>query len=442
MIHIHKEKSHAVKRPSQNRRSPFQEWRQSSLVERIKWLRIRLPTAIILTVTLYQLMVARTLERQYGHFVHYSVEIAFYSLVGPVITWLTLVWIERELKEKEQLERQIRVRTQQLASLTETSPDAIVSLNHQGEIISWNQGAKEIFGYLAAEIINQPLGRLLTDPSTLDASLGHEESVRNFVTSAITQDGAAISVDLTHTHIAEESADAPVSLLIMRDITARREREAILEEERARIARDLHDGVAQTLYFLALKADMAHHQLVEHPQEAGFELKEIGREARQVIREVRRTIFALRPLDWPSNGFLPALRTFAEGFAEQLGWQIDIQTEVNEASIPKRLEPTIFRLIQESLNNVAKHAGATQVWITLRHIDKNHQISLVVRDNGAGFELTEIGQGGLGLNQMQQRVSALGGTFKVESEKGGGTTVAVQLPTRGGNDGNDESSAG
>ncbi len=111
----------------------------------------------------------------------------------------------------------------------------------------------------------------------------------------------------------------------MRDITARKEREAILAEERGRIARDLHDGVAQTLYFLALKGDMARQQIIDKSEQVANELKELSQTARRVIRDVRRTIYALRPLEWTEGQFLPELSRFVSGYAEQMGWQTVIE---------------------------------------------------------------------------------------------------------------------
>ncbi len=93
-------------------------WQQLSLIDRIRWLRYVLPPLLIVIVVIYQLGVAQALERNYGHAVHYGVEISFYSLTGPLVTWLTLIWVERRLQEKDALEQQVQARTQQLAGLT------------------------------------------------------------------------------------------------------------------------------------------------------------------------------------------------------------------------------------------------------------------------------------------------------------------------------------
>ena len=407
--------------------SPF-PWQRTSLIERIRWLRYVLPPALILVVIVYQLGIAQSLERDYGHAVHYGVEIGFYSLVGPVVTLLTLIWVERRLRQQERLERQVQARTQQLASLTAVSADAILSLDSQGRITSWNQGAEQMLGYQSSTIVGQPLSQLLLDAETLAAQLQKHGAVRDFETTAIADDGRPLTVELTQTQLVKADEGSTASLIIMRDVTTRRERETIREEERARIARDLHDGVAQTLYFMAFKADMARQQVTQKPEWVAAELKVIGQTTRQIIREVRRTIFALRPLNWSDGNFVSALTRFVEEFSEQVGWQVEIEIDEVGLTIPSRLEPTVFRLVQESLNNAAKHAEATRVWVALQRVEGNATLSLLVRDDGCGFDSDEITNSGLGLNQMRERVTAVGGTLQVDSKPGEGTIVIAQLP--------------
>jgi PAS domain S-box-containing protein len=405
-------------------------WQALPLLDRIHRLRYFLPPALAILVVGYQLGVTRALEATYGHFVHYSVEIAFYSLAGPVVTWLTLVWVEHRLAEKEALEKEVRARERHLASLTAASADAILGLDDAGRITSWNRGAEHLFGYSRNEVLGQLVALILPDAGQLAGRLRRDRVVQNFETEALTRDGRQVSVDLTQTLLSDRDAETVASSLILRDVTARREREAIVEEERARIARDLHDGVAQTLYFLALKADMVCQQLSAdeaHPPWAA-DLEQIGRETRQVIRDVRRTIFALRPLGWEQGGFLPALERFVRDFAEQLGWQASFAIDAEKLAIPARLEATIFRLVQESLNNVAKHAQAGRVWIELRSTRVPARVLLTVRDDGQGFDPSATDARGLGLGQMRQRVEAVGGAFGVDSKPLAGTMITATIP--------------
>lgn len=295
-------------------------WRQQTLVQRVRWLRYFVPPALAIWVVVYQLGFAQALENAYGSVVHYGVEIAFYSLVGPLVTWLTLVWVEHNLIEKNRLVQEV--------------------------------------------------------------------------------------------------------------LLAQREKAAILEEERARIARDLHDGVAQTLYFLALKADVLRQGLMGD-EAAAADLQLMGQTTRQVIREVRRTIFSLQPLDWPREGFLPALHQFVMALAEQTGWQTTFTIAEELGDLPPNLEPIIFRLVQESLNNVAKHAEAETVNVALAWLENGRSLELTIQDNGHGFEPSQLKGQGFGLKQMASRVQANGGDFQIESQPLQGTTVRARLMTHG-----------
>lgn len=268
----------------------------------------------------------------------------------------------------------------------------------------------------------------MLDADNLAAQVEKDGAVKGFEATAVAMNGQKLTVELSQTRLIEVNEESASSLIIMRDVTTRRERENIREEERARIARDLHDGVAQTLYFMALKADLIGQQLAQKPEWATVELKEIGQTARRVIREVRRTIFALRPLDWPAGDFTQALTRFVKEFSEQVGWQAKVSIGSPGLAIPARLEPTVFRLIQESLNNAAKHAEASRVWVSLESVETGNELKLMVRDDGRGFPPEDPANGGLGLSQMRERVTAFGGTLQVSSQPNSGTAVIAQLP--------------
>ncbi len=414
----------------------IQTWRKMPLAERIRWLQWRLPLALIAVVILYQLGPARLVQEQFGHMVHYSIEIAFYSLVGPIVTWITLTWIGRWLAEKEAIEQQARERERYLASITEASADAIISLDPHWRIRSWNRGAETMFGYTAEEILGQPFRVLLVDQAQaegeiacLSAGLQQRGFVRDYELVCRTKEGQRVIVELTQTQLVDDAGQVVGTSAILRNITQRKEAEEIVNEERARIARDLHDGLAQNLFFLALKTDLCLKLLERDPDRVRRELKTIKQSLQDGIQDVRNTIFALRPLDLRRLGFWQGTQQLISAFSEQHGLQIEFRVDGPREELPSSLEPTIFRLIQESLNNVSKHAAARHVWIRLR-LDQPDHIALTVRDDGRGFEWTEReGQvNGLGLIQMRERVESLGGTFQIQSQVGKGTTVSARLP--------------
>lgn len=205
--------------------------------------------------------------------------------------------------------------------------------------------------------------------------------------------------------------------------------ELAISDERARIAREIHDGVAQSLAFCALKLDLVARQLHSDPERAGAEVRAATALLREQIKEVRRSIFALRPIDLERYGLLETVRRYVEDFGQQNG----IRTTLNitgEIHLAPGDEAVVFRILQESLNNVAKHARAREVTVTLHGGDR---VTLRVQDDGAGFDPAQVSgrvssAGGLGLMQMRERVESRGGKYRVLSEPGHGTLVEAEVP--------------
>ena len=220
-------------------------------------------------------------------------------------------------------------------------------------------------------------------------------------------------------------------ILAVEDVTAekaRRSEEEAIAEERRRIAREIHDGLAQDLAALRFQVRRWQALIERDPAQAKTELEELHRILGEKIREVRRAIFALRPVALDEQGFWPALEHFLDEFGEQNGLQTSLEVQGERERLPAALEPVLFRIVQEALHNVARHAQASRVWVTL---DLTAGLLLRVRDDGLGFDpatLPRLAQEGhLGLRQMRERVEALGGTLEVRSAPGQGTEVEVRL---------------
>ena len=152
------------------------------------------------------------------------------------------------------------------------------------------------------------------------------------------------------------------------------------------------------------------------------------------IRDVRRAIFALRPVALEELGFLTALRQFAEEFGEQNQVLVDLSIVGSRDRLSPAMEVNLFRIVQEALHNVNKHAQASMVWIEL-NLETTDMVALRIRDNGVGFDPASlemaVRHGHVGLTQMRERVERLGGTFTLRSQPGSGTEIQVTLPVRG-----------
>lgn len=190
------------------------------------------------------------------------------------------------------------------------------------------------------------------------------------------------------------------------------------EAERARIARDLHDHVGQILTGI----DLGLKAVKEGRLEAIPALQELVRSAIQDIRLLSRS---LRPSALDTLGLEAALKRMAEEFAERTGIQVNLFCHLPER-LPEAHETALYRVIQEALTNVARHAGAREVSVILQQDED--EVSLVVEDDGRGF--TQGARPGLGLLGMRERVELLGGQFQVESLEDLGTTLYARIPLR------------
>lgn len=205
--------------------------------------------------------------------------------------------------------------------------------------------------------------------------------------------------------------------------------ELAISDERARIAREIHDGVAQSLAFVALKLDLVGRKLRSNPDQAEAEVGAASALLREQIREVRRSIFALRPVDLERYGLLETMRRYVADFGEQNNIRTNLDV-TGQISLSPGDEAVVFRLLQESLNNVAKHARAREVGVSLHGCGG---VTLRVQDDGVGFDPEAVSgrvstAGGLGLVQMRERLEARGGTYRILSAPGQGTVIEAQLP--------------
>ena len=202
---------------------------------------------------------------------------------------------------------------------------------------------------------------------------------------------------------------------------------AAAEEERKRIARELHDGTAQSLAALRVRLRLARS--VQDADVHGALLEEISEEIGEAIEEVRRMARGLRPPALDMLGLGAAIESQAKTTAEAGGLQLALSLEPMERVLAPEAELAMYRIVQEALSNVVRHSGAGAVAVELRRTEGGVEASVV--DDGAGFLLeSALGQQGqgLGLFGMQERASYVGGTVEIETWPGRGTRVRVRVP--------------
>jgi len=204
------------------------------------------------------------------------------------------------------------------------------------------------------------------------------------------------------------------------------------EEERRRIAREIHDGLAQSMAHLVLRSEISERMLARKEYDlVKQELNDLKGQVRSGLEEVRKIIFNLRPMMLDDLGLIPTLRKLVQDFEERTKIRTEYEASGKEARLPSGMEVAIYRLVQEAFNNVYKHAQAT--FVSLHVMIGHDQVTVMVYDNGVGFdhELVEakMGKGThFGLVGMKERIELLDGELKIESSRGNGTRITMKIP--------------
>ncbi len=198
-------------------------------------------------------------------------------------------------------------------------------------------------------------------------------------------------------------------------------------EERARLAREIHDTLAQGLTGIALHLEGALRHLTGQPKRATQHIQRALQTARESLEEARRSVMDLRAAPLAGKPLGPALRSQARSFTSETGIRVRVRAETTKV-LPQRVEAELFRIAQEALANIRRHAEATEVEIDLQQTPRG--VRVAIHDNGHGFEPRTVAQGRHGIVGMRERAKLLGGTLRVTSRRRtpSGTTVIASVP--------------
>jgi PAS domain S-box-containing protein len=350
----------------------------------------------------------------------------------------------RDITER-QLAEQARA---QLALIVESSHDAIIGKTLDGTIVSWNSGAAKIYGYLAEEVIGRSVS-LLIPPERRDELprimeiLRRGESIKNYETTRRTKGGNVIDVSLTISPIRDSLQNLVGAATIARDITSSKQAEKGLktfsrrlieaqEAERQSIARELHDEIGQVLTAVRINLQSIQRSGLADQNNPRFD--ESVAIVDEALGRVRDLSIELRPSLLDDLGLYAALRWYVDRYAQRTGIIAEVLNGFEEdGRLPRELETACFRIAQEALTNVARHAQAGSVSVQLeRSWDR---MFLTVMDDGVGFDLDSmrkntVAASALGLRGMEERALAVGGHIEIDSGSGHGTRVRASFPLR------------
>ena len=369
---------------------------------------------------------------------------------GVVITFF-------DLTERRQAQERFR-------HVIEQAPNGMLVVDGEGKIGLVNTALEHTFGYNREELLGQSVDLLVSPPHRGDHATyrvgyssqptarpmgvgrdlfglhkdGHEFPVE--VGLAPIETGQGVTVLATVVDIGERKQAEQRQARLLAEVeqqrtllrTLNRTLARAQEQERQELARHLHDLVGQNLTALNLSLKLIQTQLASGTAAEGAvdaNLNEARTLVEQLTEQVRDVMSDLRPPMLADYGLLAALRWYATQFARRTGLAVTVQGELSFPRLPEEMEQNLFRIAQEAFNNVAKHAQATELTITLAAEEQHVQLTLA--DNGRGMVLPDLATGeqseGWGVLIMRERVESMGGRFEIHSAPAQGTTISVEV---------------
>ena len=369
---------------------------------------------------------------------------------GQVIQYrIAITDITRRRKAEDDLRRS----EEKFRLLFDKAPLGYQSLDEDGIIREVNQTWLDILGYSRQEVVGRGFGDFLPPDyfrlfSEQFAGFKDAGEVCNSDVEMVRKDGARITVSFTRRGAFNAQGRFLRTHCMFQDVTARKQAEAeivrqssqlralavrlaeVEETGREHLARELHDQVCQSLTALGLTLTLLQTQM---PRKTAAKLRGRMAEAVVLVEQIGETIrdvmAELRPPMLDDYGLLSALHWYSAEFSEKTGIGVDVQGQEAVPRLPAPVELALFRIVQEAMTNVAKHARAPGVVLTVS--EDNGTVRLVIADNGVGFDQGQLGQPEgrhlWGLLTMSERAAAAGGRCRIDSQPGQGTRVVVEL---------------
>jgi len=403
--------------------------------------------ACFLEVLDHACTVEREVKDQHGYW--FSLRLHPYRTRDNKIDGVILVLLDIDLIKRPLL-AEARESRDYANVLLESSGQSVIAFGSDERIVLINSGVEKMFGYRREEIIGQPMGMLFTEGARQNPG----RSLREFFDTpahppaglvqdleARRQDGATFPAEVSLSMV--ERTEDKLAVAFVTDITERRRLEAlselyrgqigalaaqlitVQEEERRRVSRELHDGLCQRLASLALDVDALAAEIT--PVSARTRLRALQTRVVKASEEARHIAYELHPSMLDDLGLVISLKALCGEFSKTESIAVRFKSSKLPASVPQEVASGLYRIAQESLQNVAKHSKAKHVSVELTVPD--HSIRLTIKDDGVGFDLLAVrGKGGLGMVSMGERARMMRGKLSMESRPGQGAEIAVKVP--------------
>ena len=409
--------------------------RNLKIIRDIAWVvaAVLLATALTIMFDLYERVIQYTRALESWELDETPFFLFFVALSCAWFAYRRYRELVKEVAERRQIEAKLTDSEARYRTLVEASDQGIY-ICQEGTIRFANRALVRLFGYETPEALMEKAGGQLLVPRELDhlpvcspsAPPGHGDK-RRYEWQGVHRDGAMLWLESLPLHITWDGQEALMVTVL--DITERRSQ----EQERRKIAYDIHDGIAQ------LMVGAQHHlEAFDHLWRADACAAEdqLGRgrsKLRQAIVETRRLMTQLRPVSLETLGLIPAVQRYLNELGRDAGWEIDYHAEVSVLNLTPDDETALFRIVQEALTNAWKHAQTSMVRVSLHTEGEKDDLLVVhVQDWGKGFELdrAQADTTGIGIAGMRDRARLMGGVCSIETRPGRGTTVRLRIPLR------------
>jgi PAS domain S-box-containing protein len=345
----------------------------------------------------------------------------------------------RDISERSRLEAELRESEERYRYLVASSPDLVWLTDAEGTLTFVSDAARAMLDTEPSALIGRPYAEIFAPGAIRDATIRfrwlarHPSAVHRMRLPFRHADGHDVMVEISGTGMTANgrfvgahgaARDVSERDRLERDLR-RQAGELAAGEERAHLARELHDSVTQALFSMTLVSRSVELLLERDTEAARAQLGQLRDLQREALAEMRALIFELRPGNLEQDGLSRALRTHTAALQGRIGLPIVVESTLDER-LPLPIEEVLYRISQEGLHNVVKHAGARQVRLEVGRVASG--VRLRIQDDGKGFDPARVPDGHLGLAGMRVRADKIGARFTVRSAPAEGTTIEVVVP--------------
>lgn len=367
-----------------------------------------------------------------------NISAAYFPIRGP-LGIDRIACVLRDITERKRAEETLRESEEQFRSVFRDAGVGMVIVSPEGRFLAANKAFCDSLGYTEEELQEKTVESVTLSEDwpafskTLREALTGERGFQWFEKRCLHKSGRIVYTASSASLIRSRNGEPQYFVGEVLDVTMRKEAEQALadmtrkliaaqEQERARIARELHDDINQRLAMLGIELE----RLQDNPSEVWSRVQELRKQTTELSNDVQGLSHDLHSSQLEYLGVVAGMKSWCKEFGKRQGMQIDCRQDVR-SSLPQEIGLCLFRVLQEALHNAAKHSAVKRIEVQLH--EESDEIHLTIRDLGKGFDVEAAKKGrGLGLTSMQERVRLVNGTIEIQSQPMGGTTIHVRVP--------------